>query len=154
MLRDGRTRCGPETIDHINHARRESRLLGQRGHVQGSQRCLFGRLHHNGAANGQRRTPFPGQHQQRIVPRYDLTNHTDWLFACHRNEAASGNGVAKELVRPAGIVLQRHDRDGYIEECLSERFAIVLRLDAGQQLLVAFHQLAESTTNESWIMCL
>lgn len=56
----------------------------------------------------------------------------------------AGNGVAEELVGPAGVVLQRQDRVGHIEEGLSVGLSIVLGLQAGQECLVPIHQGTES----------
>jgi len=79
-----------------------------------------------------------------IVPGDDLAHHANGFLAGHRGEASSGNGVAKELVRPAGIILQGQHRVGHIEKGLGVGFAIVLGLQAGQECLVTIHQSTES----------
>ena len=83
----------------------------QLGDAQGRQRRLLGRLHHDGVAAGQGRTPLPGQHQQREVPGDDLADDADRLPQRVRQEAAAHrHRLALDLVGPAGVVAERVDR--------------------------------------------
>ena len=61
--------------------------MNQFAEPQGGQWRLLGRLENDGAAGGQRGTEFPRGHQQREIPRNDLTDDADGL----------AQGVGKEL---------------------------------------------------------
>ena len=99
-----------EAVDDVDDAGGEAGLDGQLADPQGGQRRLLGGLHHDGVAAGQGRAPLPGEHQQREVPGDDLADDADRLAQRVRQEAAAHrDGLALDLVGPAGVVAQRVD---------------------------------------------
>ena len=59
---------------------------------ESGQRSLLGGLEHAGAAGRQRGRQFPCSHQQRIVPRNDLSGDADRLFERERHRVV-GDGI-------------------------------------------------------------
>src|ERR1039458_2654370 len=66
--------------DDVDYARRQSAVGEMFGEFKRRKRSLFRGLQHAGAAGSDRRGEFPCRHQQRIVPRNDLSGNADWLF--------------------------------------------------------------------------
>ena len=74
----------------VDDARRHARLAAEVGEQERGERRVLGGLQHHRVARGQRRSDFPGGHQQRIVPGYDAGHHPPGLFD-HEIEL---NGIA------------------------------------------------------------
>ena len=79
MRRQGGARGFAIARDDVHHSVGNAGLQNQLAQPQASERGLFGRLDHHGASRSQRRSQLPGRHQQREVPRDDLTDHADRL---------------------------------------------------------------------------
>src|SRR5262249_17421473 len=105
MAADGSAGSGPKSGDDIDHAVGDARFLCKLGDAQGGERRLLRRFQNNGAAGRQGRAPFPGLHEQREVPRNDLPDYANGFVACVTEiRAFNGDGLAVDLVGPAGIV--------------------------------------------------
>ena len=83
----GNTRVGrkrtahlnPVAIDDIQHARWQN-VLNQFSQHQNTDRSLFRRFQHNAVTRSQGRCQFPGSHQNREVPRDNLTHDAQRLM--------------------------------------------------------------------------
>jgi len=84
---------------HVEHAGREAGLGEDPGQGQHRQGCLGGRLHHHGAAGGDRGTDLAGAHRQREVPRRDEQAGTHGLLD-GQQPAAAGGGLHPAAVDP------------------------------------------------------
>ncbi|MCY1428778.1 hypothetical protein D9M71_446750 [compost metagenome] len=73
---DGRGIAG----NHVDNARRHASALGQLYQGQGREWCFVGRLDHQGAAGGEGRCGFAGDHRGREVPRRDGRAYADALL--------------------------------------------------------------------------
>ena len=131
----GRAVAGHDVDDAIG----EAGFLSQRGHAQGGQRRLLGRLQDDGAAGRQGRTPLPGLHQQREVPRNDLADDADRLVPrVAEVRSLDGDGLAVDLVGPAGVVAIALDGQRQVGvQRIAQRLAVVERFEGGQLFLVA-----------------
>jgi hypothetical protein len=111
--------------DDVDHAGRHAGLLADLGEQQRAQRGELGRLEDDGVTGGQRRGDFPGQHQQREVPRHDLADHAD-------------GAVVGEFFRlqlgPAGVMVEvaRGQRQVGIAG-FADGLAVVQRFEHGEQ---------------------
>lgn len=107
-------------------------------------RSLFGWLENNRVSGSQCWCDFPGQHQDRIVPRNDLTANTNWLQASERYNITIGrNGFAMNLVRPTGVVTQIVQRTVNVKVSLGPRFPIVQHFQIGQIFPVTINQIGQ-----------
>ena len=111
---------------HPGHARKMVAALEAAGHriwyyenIEGghagacllyTSRGLLGGLEHHRVAGRQRRSQFPGSHQDREVPRNDLSHHPERLME------VVGNGVVVDLRQRT---LLGADRRGEIPEMIS-----------------------------------
>ena len=98
------------TGDDIEDARRQAGFERQLADPQCGERGQLGRLHHDGAAAGQRRRELPHPDHQREIPGHDDGDHADRL--AHRvgeRIVPRGDDLAADLVGPAGVVGQRVD---------------------------------------------
>src|SRR5690606_35726167 len=68
------------TRQDIDHARRDTRLLGQFSHCQGGVRGLGGGLYHDGAASRERWTCLAGDHGIGEVPGGDRSDNANRLL--------------------------------------------------------------------------
>ncbi len=68
-----------EALNDVQHARWQQ-IADHFDEYHDRQRGLLGRLEHDAVASGQGRSQLPGGHQQREVPRNDLTNHAQRLM--------------------------------------------------------------------------
>ncbi len=147
MQGDGPADSTSESVDHVQDPFWESGLLGQVAHVQRAQRGQLGRLEHNGAAGGQGRryqtvtyirksllssigtyirTPLPGQHPKRVVPRDDLSNYAHRLLPrVGEDFAIGGNRISMNLVSPAGAVTEISNRAVDVEQGLSRERKLI-----------------------------
>ena len=97
--------------DDVEHARRQAGFQRQFADPQRRQRGQFGRLHHDGAAAGQRRRQLPHPDHQREIPRHDHGDDADRLaHGVGQRVVAGRDHFAADLVGPAGVIGQRVDR--------------------------------------------
>lgn len=73
-------------------------VLGQTGELQHAQGGDRGGLEHGAAAAGQHGGQFPGRHQEREVPGYDLSYHANGLVEDQR-EGVVAQHIGRSLVR-------------------------------------------------------
>ncbi len=113
--------------DDVDDARRQARLDADLRKGQRGQRGVFGRLQHDRIAGGERRRDLPGEHQEREVPRNDLSADADrpraWKFALDQRG-------------PAGVMIEmsRDKRDVDVAR-LADRLAVVDRLEDREKAL-------------------
>ncbi len=121
MLRDEPPGRGTAR-DNVDDARRKVGLLTNVGEGEGGERGGFGRLEHHGVAGGQRGSHLPGEHEQREVPRDDLTGDAV------RAGPGAQPGVL-QFVGPSGVIeeVRGGKRDVHIAG-LANRLAVVQRL--------------------------
>ena len=84
------TRFFAVTLHHVEHTRRQQ-VADQFHQHADAQRRLLGRLQYHAVAGSQGRGELPGGHQQREVPRNDLSDHAQRLVD------VIGHGVAVDL---------------------------------------------------------
>ena len=72
-----------ETGDNVHDSCGNTCLVEDATQHQGCEWSLFGWFEHDSASSSQSRGYFPGHHQQGIVPRNNLANHSNWLFNSH-----------------------------------------------------------------------
>ena len=107
--------------NNVHRARGQSHLNANFRKRQRRERCEFSRLQNNRIPRRKRRRNFPGQHQQREIPRNNLPNH-------------SARRVSRkfpfEQLRPARVVIKmsRHQRDINVA-ALANRLSIVNRFE-------------------------
>src|SRR5579864_7644452 len=107
MDHDGVTGGLTETIDQVDHPRRETGFDSQLADAESRERRLLGRLHDDRAACRQGGTPLPRQHEQGKVPRDNLPDDADRLPEGVRKEAAANrHGFPFDLVGPTGVITQ------------------------------------------------
>lgn len=126
VVRDGSTGDLAETREDVDHTRREAGLLDQLGGIQTRQRRLLGRLQHDGVTGRNGRTNLPGPHEQREVPRNDLTANADGFMTRVGQVVGIGvDGLANNLVGPASVVAQAAGRVEHVALGLGQRLAVV-----------------------------
>ncbi len=131
---------------HVEHAVRNTRLLGQTGNAQGGQGGFFGRLENDRVTGSERRAQLPAGHHQREVPGHYGGDHPE-RFAGHQCQGGlldrgdlivnlvDGFGVPGDTVGGSGGVIAHGIADG---------FAHIQRLQQRQLHLVETHQLGEA----------
>ena len=119
--------------DHVEHAGRDAGLLRQRRHPQCREWRLLGGLEHDRAAGGERRGDLLCGHQHRVVPRHDQPAHTDRFLddQAHRLRT-DGRDIARDLGRPAGVVLEHERHFVDVELGITDRLPAVAHLELGQ----------------------
>ncbi len=123
----GRTVAG----NNVDDSWRQSDFRADLSEGKGGERGKLRRLENHGVARGQSRRNLPGQHEQREIPRDNLTNN-----AARR---VSGKFLMEQL-RPAGVVIEMaHDQRDVNVPTLPNRFAIVHRLQHGEAAGVLLH---------------
>ncbi len=145
MLDNRRAGRGTVAGHDVDHAVGNAGLLGQPGHPQAGERRLLGRLHHDRAAGGQGRAPFPGHHQHREIPGNDLPDHAHRLAsAVAEVVAADRNRLAVDLVGVAGVVAEHVDHERQIAMAgFANRLAVVERFERGQLVDFFFDQVGQ-----------
>ena len=141
----------PEPGDDVDHALGEAGLHDQLAQAERRQRRLLGRLEHDRVARGQGGTQFPGRHQQREVPRDDLSHHAQRFPQRVRVVHRAGrvghrqrDRVALDLVGPAGHVLEQLGGQRHIDRAGdADRLAVVEGFQLGELLQVLEDQVAE-----------
>ena len=92
--------------DDVHHAGRQADLFAQLGQAERGEGRELGGLEHDRVSHRQRGRDFPGEHQQREVPRDDLPDHPHRL--------AVGQLLFHEL-SPAGVVIEVPRHEGYVD---------------------------------------
>src|SRR4051794_29411898 len=121
--------CGPRASVAGDDVHDTGRKLGLAQHVaeeERGQRRRLSRLQYDGIAGGQCGRDLPREHQQREVPRDDLSRDADRLRTPVRERVL-------ELVRPAGVVEEVRGRERQVDVArLLDRLAAVQRLEHGE----------------------
>lgn len=164
VLADGGTSSLAEAVDNVDDTGWEADLEDQAGDVQSGElvegkklnnehenvnkvityRSLFSRLQDDSVAASEGRAELPRQHEKRIVPWNDLTAYADGLHAGEAEDATiGGDGLAVNLVGPAGIILETGDRAVNIELSLGDGLAVIESLELGDVVLVLGDQVGE-----------
>ena len=140
-----------ESGDDVHHARRKTGFLNEMPQPQRAQRRFLGDFQDDRATGCQSRAEFPGRHQQRKIPRDNLTDDTDRLAERVGMKLGTGhvghgnrNRCAFDFRCPAGHVTEQVDRQGDIgRRCDGTRFPVIQRFNLGQFLEIGFHQIRE-----------
>ena len=120
------------TGDNVNHTLRQSSLTANVSKKQRRQRSILRRLQHHRVAHRQRRRDFPRQHQQREVPRNDLSTHPKRLRI---------GQLTLHQLRHAGVVIEMPLRQRHIDITrLTDRLAVVQYLQHGKEPRVFLQQ--------------
>lgn len=144
MVDNGGANRGTESIHHVDNSVRETSFLRQRSHVECGEWGLFCGFKNQSATHGQRRSPLPGQHQHRVIPGNDLTNHADWFLPDVRHHwTVRRDRTAVDLISPASIISERIDGTIHVEYGISERLSVVQRFQIGQHVDVTLHQIGQ-----------
>ena len=116
--------------EDVEHALRHAGLFGERHQRQRGQRRFIGGLEHHGAAGGERRRDFSGDHRAREIPRRDRAADADRLLDREqpRIRPLGRNGFA---IDAAGFLGEEFDI-GAADIDLAERFRQRLALLRGQ----------------------
>ena len=114
-------------------------------HTKRGKWSLLRGLQDDGAAGGESGTEFPRLHQQRKIPRNDLTDDANRLVFCVAEIAAlHGNGFALDLVGPSGVVAITGDGERQISGARNGiGLAVIERFELGKFVGVLFDQFSE-----------
>ena len=121
---------------NVYHARGQFDLLADFGKCKSGQRGELGGFQHDGVSCRQRGRDLPGQHEQREIPRNDLSD-----------DAASGvvGELLLEELRPAGMMIEMPRDQRNIEvAALANRFSVVHGFEHGQAARVLLHLSGDS----------
>ena len=117
---------GSGTGDDVDDARGQVGLLQDLGEEERRERRGLGGLEHDRVARGERRGDLPREHEQREVPRDDLSRDAERL------RVGAESGVI-ELVGPPGVVEEpRGDQRDVDIAALLDRLAVVEALGDGE----------------------
>ena len=134
-----------EAGDDVDDAVRDAGFEGELADAQRGERRLLGGLEDDGAAAGEGGRQLPAGHHDREVPGDDLADDADGLAQeIGEHRAADGDGLAVDLVGPAGVVLEAVDGGGDVDaEAVGDRLAGIDGVDLGELLAVVVDELAE-----------
>ncbi len=93
--------------DHVEYSGGDPGAIRQFGQRQRGKRRLAGRFQDHGAAGGQRRARFAGDHRRREVPRRDGGGNADGLLITSRRLSVARNGVAVDALTFFGEPLNK-----------------------------------------------
>jgi hypothetical protein len=142
------------SADDVDDSLGESSLLDELAQHQSSDRGLLGRLDNNRAPSSQSRCHLPSLHQQRIVPRNDLTHNSHGLLL----------GIPKERPRhlksrPSNLItitckrlIALSSKGQILRLGIHQGLAIVERLHQCQLLQMLFDQLPKPIHNDSSVV--
>lgn len=159
---DGSTSNLAETRDQVEDTGRETSLLDVLSEDEGRERSLLGSLHDDGVTSGQGRANLPGNHHQGEVPGDDLAANTNLQVETRvsttsqsRRPSSRGfeetyrlvagvvehvgvhvDGLANNLVGPAGIVPDAANDGGDITTSKGDGLSVVERLNSSEELSV------------------
>ncbi len=115
----------------VEHTGRQARLSRNLREAERGQWREFGGLQDHRVSGGEGGRDFPRHHQEREIPRDDLSDDTD-------RHVAGEFGVAE--LRPAGVVIEVAGDEGNVEIAgLADRLPVVQALEHGQQPRVPLH---------------
>jgi hypothetical protein len=133
-------------VEHIDHTTRKASLAHKLGEREDTQRGLLRRLKHDGIPRRQSWAELPRGHEEGIVPGDDLRTHAEGLAeGVGELVGAAGDGVAVELVGPAGVVAEGCRDFGNVEEAACVvGLAVVEGLDCGETVEVGVDEVGEA----------
>src|SRR6185369_10030211 len=138
VLGDGRTGGRSEAGDDVDDAGRHVGFEQQLGKTKRRKGRLLRGLEHAGVAACKSRRKFPRSHQQRKIPRDDLSADAVRLAQRVREKRiADRNRLAEDLVGPAAVVREDFGslRDVDVSR-LGDRLSVVERLELRELVLV------------------
>ncbi len=140
--------AGSRTVagQDVHHSFRETCLDDQFTDAKRRQRGLLSGLEHDDVAARQGGPELPGLHEQRKVPRDDLTDYADRLEAGIAEVVpVDRDGAPMHFVRPSSVVAVARNRERQVgSERDAIRFAVVEAFQAGQLVRVFFDQVGQS----------
>ena len=136
---------GAEAGDDIDDARRESRLLEERGELERRGRGEFRGLQHDRVAGGERGRELEGGQQQRRVPRRDADDDAERLGAREVEHLVlvGRDDRAFDLVGEPAEVIVPLRRVADLARHLRVELAVVARLGFGEALGLDRDEIAE-----------
>ena len=127
-MRDDHRTGAAASGDDVDHTRRQSRFGDDFSKEQCAETSIRRRLEHNRIAHRNRRRDLPRQHQQRKVPRDDLSHHADRLIIAQ---------FGFHQLRPTRIIRKVTRQQWHINIAqLADGFAIVHQLQHRQQAMM------------------
>ena len=137
----GRPGLGAGAGDHIQRARRQTRLDGQLGQAQDGKAGILGGFQHHRVAHGQRRAADPPEHLGGRIPRDDPAHHAQGFAKGQcRGPRIQRYLVAAELVDDAAVVFEIAGKDRHVEPRRFHQLADIARVKLGQRLVLAQDQ--------------
>ena len=135
------------TGDHVDDTRREAGLQRQLAQAQRRQWRVRRGLEDAGVAGRQRRPELPRGHVDGEVPGHDQPHHADRLAQREVQAGLLGDrdGLAEQLVRGAGVVLEHEPSRERLAACAGDGLADVLALELRQLLVRLLDQVAETS---------
>src|ERR1019366_3917169 len=150
MRRQRRARRLAVTRHNVDHALWESGLRNQLRQQQCGERSLFRGLQYHRASCGKGRTKLPGGHQQREIPRNDLSDDAHRLAPRIGEElnflrtTGKRNGVAFDLCCPSRHVAEQINRQRHIGNTRDrQRLAVIEALQLCELLRTRFEQVGQ-----------
>jgi len=144
VRRDGGTSDLTETGQDVDDTWGETRLLDQLACNEGGERSLLGSLEDDSVTARDGGTDLPCPHEQREVPRDDLTADTKrLLLGVVECVGGSVDDLALDLVRPTSVVPQGSGAHAHVTLRHGDGLAVVKRLDGGEDIEVLVEQVAE-----------
>ena len=96
-----------ESRDDVDDAGREASFDDEFGCDKSGKRRLFCRLQNDDVTSSDSRSNLPCPHEQREVPRDDLSANTNGLVtSISEGEVVGLNNFAVDLVRPSAVVFE------------------------------------------------
>ncbi len=149
-LRDALVRCKrlacfeAEAVHDIQHTSRKH-ICDEFHQYEDRPRRLVCGLQHDAVTGGKRRCEFPARHQQREVPRNDLTDNTKRLMEVIRDGVIIEFGKRTFLCTDrASEVAEVINRKRHIRgESLAHRLAVVVGLRDREQFEIRFHDVRD-----------
>ena len=123
----------PKSGHDIDDARRQSAIRKMIREFESGERCLLCRFQNAGASRRNRRRQLPRRHQQRIIPRDNLSRHADRLFQRERHRIVrNGIHLAGDFRGEAAVILEARRNVGEIVFGFDDRLARVAAFEFGQ----------------------
>ena len=139
---------GARTRHDVDDSRRELQLFEDHRQPDRREGRQFRRFQNANVAGRKRRRQLPGRHQQRIVPRNDLSADADRLADRERlRRRRNVERLPVRLGREAGVVTKTVGRVDRIVLGFAQRLAVVERVDPHE--LVACASMASATLKSS-----
>jgi hypothetical protein len=130
--------------EDIDHPRWEASLTNEAGDVQGRERSLLGGLDNNRVPGRHGRPNLPHPHHQWEIPGNDLGADADGLMAgVHQIVRVNIDRLAKDLIRPTGIVAQAVGRKANITAGHRQCLPVVQGFDGGEDFDITLDQLGQ-----------